>query len=403
MNTTRLAGHSLRMMGRYKLRSSFMMLGSMLGVAALTLVISVGQAAQRKMLKTVGQMFGDSSVMIFDGGGRMMGGPRRPGTRLKVEDIEAIAKEVPGVDAWDPMQALSGASVRRGAVTDSARVLGQSERFEQVWGRTASRGQFFDITAVTGSARVAVIGETVANELFKNEDPLGADIEIGSVPFRVIGILEPWGTDPHGMDRDNEVVVPISTLMHRLTNVDTISAAKLVVRDPAHADQMTEEIKRILRERHALAAGQPDDFSILTATQVQQMVVEVRRVMFLYLPLVAAVILVVGGIVSAGLMLASVNQRVAEIGLRRAVGARAEDIRLQFLLETTGTTLAGGIAGIVLGYFGAELGASRMHLGSITPWLAALMGIVASTVVGLASGLLPALRAARPSPAEALR
>jgi putative ABC transport system permease protein len=403
MSTTRLAGHSLRMMGRYKLRSSFMMLGSLLGVAALTLVISVGQAAQRKMLKTVGQMFGDSSVMIFDGGGHMMGGPRSPGTRLKIDDIEAVAKELPGIEAWDPLQALSGASVRRGGVTDSARVLGQSERSEQVWGRTASRGEFFDATAVTGSARVAVIGETVANELFKNEDPIGADIEIGSVPFRVIGVLQPWGTDPHGMDRDNEVVVPISTLMRRLTNVDTISAAKLLVTDPARAKEMTKGITRILRERHALAAGQPDDFSILTATQVRQMVTEVRRVMFLYLPLVAAVALVVGGIVSASLMLASVNERVAEIGLRRAVGARSEDIRLQFLLETAATTLAGGIGGIVLGYFGAQLGASRMHLGHITPWTAALIGVIASTVVGFAAGLLPALRAARLSPAEALR
>ncbi len=403
MSTTRLVGHSLRMMGRYKLRSSFMMLGSLLGVSALTLVISVGQAAQRKMLKTVGQMFGDSSVMIFDGGGHMMGGPRAPGTRLKVDDIEAIAKELPGIEAWDPLQALSGASVRRGGVTDSARVLGQSERSEQVWGRTASRGEFFDVAAVTGSARVAVIGETVANELFKNEDPIGADIEIGSVPFRVIGVLQPWGTDPHGMDRDNEVVVPISTLMRRLTNVDTISAAKLLVTDPAGAEEMTKEIRRILRGRHALAAGQADDFSILTATEVRKMVAEVQRVMFLYLPLVAAVALVVGGIVSASLMLASVNERIAEIGLRRAVGARAEDIRLQFLLETAATTLAGGIGGIVLGYFGAELGASRMHLGNITPWTAALIGIIASTVVGLAAGLYPALRAARLSPAEALR
>jgi putative ABC transport system permease protein len=322
MSATRLVSHSLRMMGRYKLRSSFMMLGSVLGVAALTLVISVGQAAQRKMLKTMGQMFGDSSVMIFDGGGHMMGGPRAPGTRLKIDDIEAIAKELPGIEAWDPLQALSGASVRRGGVTDSARVLGQSERSERVWGRTASRGEFFDVTAVTGSARVAVIGETVAKELFKNEDPVGADIEIGSVPFRVIGVLEPWGTDPHGMDRDNEVVVPISTLMRRVTNVDTISAAKLLVTDPAGVDEMAKEITRILRERHALAAGQPDDFSILTATEVRKMVGEVQRVLFLYLPLVAAVALVVGGIVSATLMLASVNERVPEIGLRRGRSRR---------------------------------------------------------------------------------
>ncbi len=403
MNTFRLVRHSVRTMARYKLRSGFMMVGSLVGVAALTLVISVGQAAERKMLKTVRQIFGDASVMIFDGGGRQMGGPRGAATRLKVDDIDAVAKELPGIEAWDPQQVLSDASVRHGDLSESARVLGESERSEQVWGRKASRGEYFDATAVSGSARVALIGETVAKELFKDEDPLGADIQIGSVPFRVIGVLEPWGTDPHGMDRDNEVVVPISTLVRRLTNVDTIAAAKLLVSDPGRSEEMTGEIRRILRERHSLAAGQPDDFTVLTATEVQQMVGQVRRVLFLYLPLVAAISLVVSAIVAASLMLASVNERVGEIGLRRAVGARTADIRLQFLIETAATTLAGGLIGIVLGYIGAQMGAAQMHLGSIVSWNAILLGIAASTVTGLVAGLAPAQRAARMAPADALR
>jgi len=399
MKNSRLAKHSLQMMGRYKLRTSFMMLGSVIGIAALTFVISVGQSAQRKILKTVGQMFGDSSIVIHDGGGEMMGGPRGPGTRLKIDDIAAVAKELPGVEAWDPMQTIT-ASVRHGDSADNAVVRGESERWPQVWSRTASRGDLFDETSVTGSARVAIIGETVARELFGND---GADIQIGSVPFKVIGTLEPWGTDPHGMDRDNEVIVPISTLMRRLTNVDTISAAKLVVTDPAHSDEMKAEIKRILRERHGLAAGQPNDFSIITATQIRRMVGQVQRVLFFYLPLAASIALIVGGIVSASLMLASVNERVAEIGLRRAIGARTEDIRMQFLLETTMTMLAGGLGGVVLGYVVARLGASRMHLDGVNPWLAALFGMFASSLVGFVAGILPALRAARLHPAEALR
>ena len=402
MKTSRLARHSLRTMGRYKLRTSLMMLGSLIGVAALTFVISVGQAAERKILKTVGQVFGDSSIVIHDGGGEMMHGPRGPGTRLRVDDLEAIAKELPGVEAWDPMQTMTE-SVRHGEVAHSAAVFGQSERWSQVWNRTVSRGVLFDQTAVTGSARVAIIGETVAKELFGSDDPIGADIQIGSVPFRVIGILEPWGTDPHGGDLDNQVIVPISTLMRRLTNVDTISAAKLQVADPTRSEEIKLEIQKILRQRHALAAGQPDDFTIITATEIRRMVGTVQRVISLYLPLVAAIALVVGGIVSASLMLASVNERVAEIGLRRAIGARPEDIRLQFLLETTITILAGGLGGIALGWLVAELGANRMRLGAVSPWRAALVGIVASGVVGSIAGVLPALRAARLHPAEALR
>jgi putative ABC transport system permease protein len=402
MKNARLAKHSLRMMGRHKLRSGFMMLGSIIGIAALTFVISVGQSAQRKILKTVGQMFGDSGMVIHDGGGEMMGGPHAPGTRLKIDDIAAIAKELPGIESWDPMQTTT-TSIRRGDSADNALVRGESERWPQVWNRTASRGDLFDETAVAGSARVAIIGETVARELFGTDDPVGADIQIGSVPFKVIGVLEPWGTDPHGMDRDNEVIVPISTLMRRLTNVDTISAAKLVLSDPARSEETKTEIKRILRERHGLAAGQPNDFSIITATEVQRMVGEVQRVLFFYLPLVAAIALVVGGIVSATLMLASVNERVAEIGLRRAIGARSQDIRLQFLLETMLTVLAGGLGGVAFGYLVAQLGASRMHLDGVNPWMASLLGVLASTVVGLLAGVLPALRAARLHPVEALR
>ena len=403
MNRSRLIAHSLRMMKRYKLRTIFMMLGSLIGVAALTFVISIGQSAERKMHTMIGQIFGNSSIIIHDGGGAMMGAPRVPGKRLKIDDIAAIQKELPEVQAWDPQQAVV-ASVRHGNAADSVQVLGESERGEQVWNRAVVRGQFFDASAVVGSSRVVLIGETVARELFGNDDPLSADIQIGSVPFRVIGILEPWGTDAHGMDRDNEVVVPISTLMRRVTNVDTISTAKLIVSDPALAEDTKESIQRILRERHALMAGQPDDFSIITATQVRRMMSQVQRVMYLYLPLVAAISLIAGGIVSASLMLVSVNERVGEIGLRQAVGARPDAIRLQFILETATTTVVGGLVGIIIGFAIAGMGASRMHLGEVYPsWAAAVLGMVASGVVGSLAGVLPAVRAARLKPAEALR
>jgi putative ABC transport system permease protein len=402
MNTIRLLSHSAGMMGRHKLRTGFMMIGSFIGVAALTLVVSVGLAAERKLLKLAHQMFGESSLMIIDGGGHMMGGPRNPGTRLKIDDLEAIAKQVPEIEAWDAQQGLT-ASVRHGDLADTAQVLGESERSEHVWGRPAVQGAYFDDTAVKSSERVALIGQTVTTQLFRNEDPMGEEIQIGSVPFRIVGILEPWGTDPHGMDRDNEIVVPISTLMRRLTNVDTITGAKLLIAPSAQEDQVVKAIDTILRERHGLAADQPDDFSILTASEVRKVMASIERILSLYLPMVAAISLLAGGIVSAALMVASVNERAAEIGLRRAVGARPQDISLQFLIETATTTLAGGFAGILLGYVLARMGATKMHLGNVAIWSAALLGILASIMVGLAAGLLPAQRAARMSPVDALR
>jgi len=402
MNTMRLVTHSAAIMGRHKVRTGFMMVGSFIGVAALTLVVSVGQAAKQKMLVMVRQVFGESSIMVMDGGSHMLGAPRNPGTRFKLDDAQAIASQVPGVENWEPQQGLT-TTVRRGDASDSAQVLGETERYEQVWNRTATRGALFDASAVKSSARVAIIGQTVADQLFRDEDPVGSDIQIGSVPFRVIGVLERWGTDPHGMDRDNEIVVPISTLMRRLTNVDTITGVKLVVAHTAREDAMVKRITEILRSRHGLAPDQPDDFSILTASEVRQMMDSIERVLLLYLPLVAAISLLAGGIVSATLMFASIHERAGEIGLRRAVGARTEDIRLQFLVETTATTLAGGAGGIVLGYVLAQMGATKLHLDGVTPWSAALLGIAASTLVGLAAGLLPARRAARMSPIDALR
>jgi putative ABC transport system permease protein len=402
MNTMRLVTHSAGMMSRHKLRAGFMMIGSFIGVAALTLVVSIGLAAERKLLKLAHQMFGESSLMIIDGGGHMMGGPRNPGTRLKIDDVEAVAKQVSEVESWDPQQGLT-ASVRRGDLADTAQVLGETERSEHVWGRAAVQGAYFDDTSVKSSERVALIGQTVATQLFGSENPMGQEIQIGSVPFRVVGTLEPWGTDPHGMDRDNEIVVPISTLMRRLTNVDTITGAKLLIAPSAHEDQVVKAIETILRERHGLSADQPNDFSILTASEVRKVMTSIKRILSLYLPTVAAISLLAGGIVSAALMVASVNERAAEIGLRRAVGARSEDIRLQFLIETTATTLAGGVAGILMGYVLAHMGATHMHLGSVAPWGAALLGIVSSVVVGLAAGLWPAQRAARMSPVDALR
>jgi putative ABC transport system permease protein len=402
MSRIRLLTASFRAIARYKLRSGFMMLGSLVGVAVLTLVVSVGQGVENKILKTVKQILGDSSIVIVGGGSRLMGGHRPEAARLTLDDIATVAKEIPDIEAWDPQQDLS-LSVKHTDRTATVRVLGESERAEQVWGRTVSRGTFFDRAAVTGSARVAVIGGTVARTLFGGDDPLDAEIRIGAVPFRVIGVLEPFGTDMHGMDRDNEIVVPISTLTRRLTNVDTIAAARLLLRNPSAGEDAAREITRILRERHVLTAGQPDDFKILTALEVQRNVAMIQRILFLYVPLVAGVALVVGGIVSAMLMLASVNARISEIGLRRAVGARPEDIRLQFLIETAVTTICGGLGGIVLGYISAQIIASRLELGDLFSWEAVLLGVGAAAVTGLIAGVAPARRAARLQPADALR
>jgi putative ABC transport system permease protein len=301
------------------------------------------------------------------------------------------------------MQVVAGASVRRGDASVAARVLGESERSERVWDRGVARGEYFDATAVAASARVALIGETVARALFADEDPLGAEVQIGTVPFQVVGVLERLGTDIHGLDRDDEVVIPVSTAMRRVMNVDTIRAVKLLVRDPRRVEATAGEVRRLLRERHALAEGQPSDFTLITSAEVQRTAGQVQRVLFLYLPLVAGIALLAGGAVAATLMLASVSVRVGEIGLRRAVGARPRDIRRQFLLETAVTALGGGLLGAGIGTALALYTAGRLHLEASASPAAVVLGLALAAATGFLAGVVPARRAARLEPALALR
>jgi len=402
MTTTRLVSQGFRTMRRYKLRTAFMMLGSFVGVAAITLTISVGQGVRVKMMRTIRQIMGDNAILVIGGGSRMMGSPRQGASRLTLDDIAAVAKEVPNVDAWDPQVDLRE-TVRYADATTRARVLGQSERWQHVWGRGVSRGESFDAAAVASSERVAIIGETVARRLFAGQDPIGAEIRIGAVPLRVIGTLEQFGIDMHGMDRDNEIVVPVSTLMRRLTNADAINAAKLVVKDAAQEEQTARDVRAVLRARHAIDQDRPDDFTLVTSVMVQGVVRTVQRVLLLYIPLVGAIALLVGGVVAATLMLASVNERTGEIGLRRAIGALPEDIRSQFLLETAVVIIAGAAGGILLGYVGARMVATRMQLDGTFSWSAVAVGLAASAITGLLAGVAPARRAARLQPVEALR
>ena len=402
MKPRSVVNEAVRAMARDKLRTAFMMLGSFVGVAALTFVVSIGQGAQAKLLRTVKQVVGDAAMIVAGGGMRMMGGPRSAPGRLTIDDVAAAVQQVPGILAWDP-QSQVRETIRYAEATTTARVIGGTERWSRVWGRGVERGALFDGAAEAGASRVALIGETVAKNIFHGSDPVGAEIRIGAVPFRVIGVLEPFGVDMHGMDRDNEIMVPLSTLMRRVSNSDAIGAAKLVVADPRQQDSIAAQVRAALRARHGLDRDRPDDFSIITSSHVQEMVSTMQRIVWLYVPLVGGVVLIVGGIVAATLMLASVSERVGEIGLRTAVGARPADIRRQFLAETAATVIAGGLAGIALGLAGVQVVAMHMQLDSTVSWAAVVISVLASVLVGLVAGVVPAQRAARLNPIDALR
>ncbi len=405
MRTRRLVGHGLRGMGRHRLRTFFMMLGTFMGVFALTLVVAIGQGTRDSVLGNIERMFAGSSIFLSAGGGGMMGGPREggPTTTLVMEDLEEIQATVPGIRVYDPMIMAGSREVVYQGKSSSVRVLGHSERHEEVWDRGVSRGAFIGESEVRSSARVALVGETLVRELFQGADPIGLQLRIGTVPCDVIGVLDSMGIDPHGWDRDNEVLIPVTTMMRRVMNVDYVQSVKFLVESGTDLDGVVLAIEGLLRERHALAEGVPNDFSMITPVQVQEMVGSMNRIFTLFLPLLAGVSLLIGGIVVANLMLMGVNERRSEIGLRKAVGARGRDIWVQFLLESSLVTVVGGLLALVVAAITLGVIGRFMEIPSIMPWEAAFLGLGAAVAVGLLAGVAPARRASALDPVATLR
>jgi len=320
-----------------------------------------------------------------------------------MDDLEEILRTVSGVTVYDPMVMASSREVVYQGNSSNVRVLGHSENHERVWDRGVSRGSFFGEAEVRSSARVALVGETLVREVFEGADPIGLQLRVGTVPFEVIGVLDSMGIDPHGWDRDNEVIIPVTTMMRRVMNIDYVQSAKILMAQGSDLEGAVRAIEGLLRERHALATDEPNDFSMITPVQVREMVGSMNRIFTLFLPLLAGVSLLIGGIVVANLMLMGVNERRSEIGLRKAVGARARDIWIQFLLESSLVTVAGGLLALVVGAGLLSIIAMGMEIPSVMPWQAGTLGLGAAIAVGLVAGVFPARRASALDPVTTLR
>ena len=402
MNKRLLLAGSVRILTRHKLRSFFMSLGIVIGVATLVVTRSMGSGAEQEMMSKVEKMFSAGSIMVVNTGGGMRGGQTDLG-KLTIEDIEAIGAQLEPVIDWNPSAAIGSRDVQYQGSSRSLMIVGDSERAEFVSGRGVREGEFFSEADVRSAARVALIGTKTADALFTDEDPVGKQIQIGTSPFRVKGVLEPHGMDAHGMDRDDEIHVPITTLMRRMLDLETIGMAKLIVARPEEVEDTAEQVAEILRMRHRLADDEPDDFSIFTPTEVQQRVREANRVLTVYLPATAGIALLVAAIVIANIMLIGVRERIGEIGLRKAVGATNRQISGQFLLESLVVTVISGALGVGLGAGILVIIARIMSPETrITPD-SILLGLVAALVVGMLAGYLPARQAELQEPVDALR
>ncbi|HEX9729542.1 MAG TPA: ABC transporter permease [Gemmatimonadales bacterium] len=405
MKTSRMIASSFRTMARYKLRTFFMMLGTLIGVAALTVVVALGQGTRTELLHGIARMFSGSAILLSAGSGMMGDDPRAggPTSTLTLADMDALAAAVPAIAMADPMQMGGTRTVVYQSNASDVRIIGQSENAGVVWNRGVSRGSFFTAADVQASARVALIGERVARDLFADVDPIGQQIRIGNVPFQVLGILEPFGIDPHGLDKDNEIIVPVTTVMRRLNNMDYLASAKILVEPDADLDATVFAIEDMLRERHGLAIDEQNDFHMITPVQVGHMIQATNKTFTVFLPIVAIISILVGGVVVANLMLMSVNERRHEIGLRKAIGARARDVWWQFLLEATLITTLGGVLALAVGAAALQFIARAMDTTPIFPWEVTLMGMGIAVLVGVIAGVMPARRAARMDPIASLR
>jgi ABC-type antimicrobial peptide transport system permease subunit len=351
-----------------------------------------------------------SNVMLVLPGARTAGGVRlgaQTGQSLTEADAQAIAVEVPEVQAAAP-SLRTGAQVVAANSNWSTAVLGTTADYLEVrdWPLAAGRG--FEAAEQAGSGKVAVIGQTVATQLFGDADPLDQMIRVRTVPLQVIGVLDSKGQNSIGQDQDDIIVVPLSTFRNRIQGMSAgrikrVSAVSVKIREGQSMAAAEEKIRELLRQRHRTPAGAEDDFSIRNLTEVLQAEEESSRVMALLLAAVAGVSLVVGGIGIMNIMLVSVTERTREIGLRMAVGARARDILGQFLIEAVTLSLAGGAIGILLGLVASWAISHFAGWQVLMSADAILLAVGFSAAVGVFFGFYPARRAASLLPIQALR
>jgi putative ABC transport system permease protein len=399
-STFKIAFRALR---RNKLRSVLTALGIIIGVGAVIAMVSIGNGAKAQVEQQIASL-GENVILIFSGSVTSSGirtGWGSAGT-LKIEDAEAIRREVAGVISVSE-EVISTSQVSAGNQNWFTRIYGESPEYFEIRKWPLSDGASFTPQDVRSANKVCVIGRTTASQIFGSESPIGQVLRIKGVPFLITGVLTPKGLSPQGTDQDDIVIMPYTSAMKRVIGGSTLRGINVQVASPNDLAPAQQQITELLRQRHNISAGRDDDFTVRNQQEIAETATATSRVMAVLLGAIASVSLVVGGIGIMNIMLVSVTERTREIGVRIAVGAHGRDILTQFLIEAVTLSVIGGVIGIMLG-----LGASRM-LSVIAHWptLISIPSIIAaffvSAAVGIFFGFYPAREAAQLDPIEALR
>lgn len=377
-----------------KMRSILTMLGIIIGVAAVIALVSIGNGVKQDIQNSISSL-GSNLLMV------MPGAPRTPGVRpsagsmksLKVSDYEAISK-LDGVKAASPMTNGSYVVIYQNKNWTTS-VSGVSYNYLDVNNWSMKSGRFLSEKNVQNRERVAVVGKTVVKNLFGDEDPVGAEIRVKNIPFRIIGVLNSKGSGAMGNDQDDMVVIPYTTAMERVEGVDYLRMIYVVGKDENGIDRLQSDIENLLRVRHGIKDTNLDDFNIQNMNSIMETMEETTGTLTLFLGAVAAISLVVGGIGIMNIMLVSVTERTREIGVRKALGATYSVIVTQFLIEAVVISLMGGIIGIILGIGSSKLIGMASGMSTVISVPTIVMSFAFSMAIGLIFGIYPARKAAK--------
>ena len=384
-----------------KMRSLLTMLGIIIGVAAVIALVSIGYGVRQQITESISSL-GSNLLMVYPGS------PRTPGVRplaganktIKLSDYEAISK-MDSVQAASPVAANSYLTVYM-SKNWTTTVNGANADFQYVNNWSMKSGRFITDSQIERRERVAVIGATVAKNLFGDEDPIGKDVRIDKNSFKIVGVLDEKGSGAMGNDQDDIIVVPYTTMMERVMGVDYLRMIYIQAKEGQDLERVQADIENILRVRHGIKNPDLDDFNVNNMASIMKTVEENTATMTLFLGAVAAISLLVGGIGIMNIMLVSVTERTREIGVRKALGATYRTIITQFLIEAVVISLVGGAIGIVVGIGASQLIATIAKLKTVVTTGPILLSFGFSMSIGLVFGLYPARKAAKLNPIDAL-
>jgi putative ABC transport system permease protein len=402
MKQSTLLKLAVQSIAKNKMRTMLTMLGIVIGVGAVIVMVAIGNGAQTAVQNQINSL-GTNLLMVMPGNSQQGGVSQGQGTisRLTIEDADRLKQEGTLLAGVSPIVS-SRTQIIAGGTNWRASIQGVSTDFLTIRDWSVTSGEFFTDADVRASRKVAVLGTTVVDNLFAGGDPVGSQIQIGRVPFTVVGVLARKGQNAGGMDQDDVVLVPWSTAQNRLSGWSRIGQIVASTYSAEDIPAAQEEISAIMREAHKLN-GAPDDFTVRNQAEIAEAATSTTRVMSALLAAIASISLLVGGIGIMNIMLVSVTERTREIGIRLAIGARGSDVLTQFLVESIVMSLIGGLIGLGLGVGGAMLVASITGWSVATPLSAVALAVGFSAAVGVFFGFYPARKAAALNPIQALR